>query len=191
MSIDDKISGRTFLVDSGADDCIFPASIEDRRLPTTQSLIGPDGRPIKSFGQRSLHLDFNGNIFIQKFWIANVSKPILGGDFFINNDLLIDLKRQRLVSYDGKMFIKAKSTTAPSNIFGIKISYPDTKNKFEAIFDEFPGIFTPNFHSNIPAKHGVEHFITTNGPLPHSKRRRLAPDKLEVAKEEFKKMEEL
>ena len=49
----------------------------------------------------------------------------------------------------------------------------------------------PNFNSNQPAQHNVEHFIPTNGPLPRSKPRRLAPDKLQAANDAFQEMAEL
>ena len=104
--------------------------------------------------------------------MANVCKPILGADFFAANDLLIDLKRRRLVSPDGRIVIKARTTTAPLNIFGIKFPRQTPPNEFELILEEFPGICTPNFNSNKLVKHGVEHFIPTNGPLPRSKARR-------------------
>ena len=192
MYVTDKLSGRTFLCNSGADDCVYPASASDRRLPPSEPLRGPDGRDIPAFGQRSFKIDLGGGkIYVHKFWVANVCKPILGADFFASNDLLIDLKRRRLVSPGGQTIIKAGTTTAPLNIFGIKFPHHKPLNQFESLLDEFPGISTPNYNSKEPPKHGVEHFIPTNGPLPRAKPRRLAPDKLKVAKDEFMTMEEL
>ena len=40
-------------------------------------------------------------------------------------------------------------------------------------------------------KHGVEHYIPTRGPPTHTKAHCLAPDKLRIAKEEFRKMEDM
>ena len=40
-------------------------------------------------------------------------------------------------------------------------------------------------------KHGVEHYITTDGPPLHARARRLKQDKLDVAKAEFAEMEKL
>ena len=49
---------------------------------------------------------------------------------------------------------------------------------------EFPDILCPTF-SNETVSHGVQHFITTTGPSVHAKARRLPPDKLAIAKQEF------
>ena len=40
-------------------------------------------------------------------------------------------------------------------------------------------------------KHNVEHYITTEGPPIHGHRRRLPPEKLNIAREEFRVMEEM
>ena len=42
-----------------------------------------------------------------------------------------------------------------------------------------------------PAKHGVQHFISTKGPSIHARARRLPPDKLEIAKAEFDRMQNM
>ena len=136
ISVGDKLSGRTFLCDSGADDCVYPASSADRKLHPSDPLRGPDGRDIPSYGQRSIRLRLSdGNLYSHKFWVADVCKPILGADFFAANDLLIDMKRRRLVSSDGRTVIKAGTTTAPCNIFGIKFPHKQPTNKFESILD--------------------------------------------------------
>ena len=44
---------------------------------------------------------------------------------------------------------------------------------------------------NPTPKHGVDLFIPTKGPPVHARARRLPPDKLQIAKEEFRKMEEM
>ena len=116
---------------------------------------------------------------------------MLGADFFAANDLLIDMKRRRLVSSYGRTIIEASTTTAPCNIFEIKFPHQQPTNKFELILDEFPGISTPNFNSNQRAQHNIEHFIPTNRPLLPSKPRRLALDKLQATKEAFQEMVEL
>ena len=79
------------------DDCVYPASTSDQQQPTSEPLIGPDGKNIKSVGKRTLRLNFGGGKhYVQEFWIANINKLILGVNFFIANDLFIDLKRRQL-----------------------------------------------------------------------------------------------
>ena len=53
-----------------------------------------------------------------------------------------------------------------------------------------PVLTTPTFAINAP-KHGVEHHIVTDGPPVHAQARRLAPEKLSIAKDEFQILIEL
>ena len=61
---------------------------------------------------------------------------------------------------------------------------------YAKILAEYPSITTPTFSSKT-VKHKVEHFIPTEGPPMHAHARRLAPDKLALAKDEFRKMEQM
>ena len=98
MTIWDYASGRSFLVDSGADESVVPATAQDQTLPRTQSLVAANGTEIRTFGRRELILSLApGHSIAQSFWIANVKKPILGADFFIAHNLLIDLHNRRLL----------------------------------------------------------------------------------------------
>lgn len=65
-----------------------------------------------------------------------------------------------------------------------------TNNTYSNILAHYPEILNPTF-SSPTAKHGVEHFIATQGTPIHSRARRLPPGKLAIAKEEFKNMESL
>ena len=58
-------------------------------------------------------------------------------------------------------------------------------NEYDLLLAEFPDITTPTFNQSS-MKHGVEHFITTRGPSIHSGAHRLSPEKLSIAKAEFK-----
>ena len=52
-----------------------------------------------------------------------------------------------------------------------------TTDQYDKLLEEFPKITSPNF-TQTQAKHGVEHFKTTQGPPVHAQARRLPPDKL-------------
>ena len=98
MTIWDYASQRHFLVDSGADESVVPATAQDQTLPRSQSLLAANGTEIATFGRRDLALSFApGHQVIQTFWVADVERPILGADFFIAHSLLIDLKKRRLL----------------------------------------------------------------------------------------------
>ena len=59
-----------------------------------------------------------------------------------------------------------------------------------ALHSEFQDILAPTF-SNPPARHRVVHYIPTDGPPIHSRARRLPPEKLAIARDEFSAMEEM
>ena len=63
-------------------------------------------------------------------------------------------------------------------------------NPYNQLLAKFPNITTPDFTQQT-SKHGIEHFITTTGPPVHAKARRFPPDKLQAAKAEFSRMEEM
>ena len=125
-----------------------------------------------------------GHLIQHSFWIATVQRPILGADFFKEHQLLIDLPRCRVLSYNGEIFTAAPSR-APA-VAGLRLP---TQGPFESILDEFPGLLKQTFHGSV--KHNVEHYIQTTGPPIHARPRRLDSEKLQVAKTEFANMEDL
>ena len=64
---------------------------------------------------------------------------------------------------------------------------------FYELFEEFHEVFKPELRQQkgTPSKHGVFHYITTNGPPVFSRYRRLPPEKLQAAKETFREMEKM
>ena len=58
----------------------------------------------------------------------------------------------------------------------------------EKLLKEFPGLTNSGNGSPHP-KHGVQHVIETTGRPVFARHRRLDPDKLKTAKEEFRKLE--
>lgn len=190
MRVWDRNTGLPFLIDCGADVCVLPASTSDKRCnPNTEELISADGSPIPTYGKRKLRLFLGHNrTFVQEFFLANVQEPILGADFFIENRLAIDLSGKRLISLDTLAVIPAKVSCIASTISGLRLA---SGNDFDKIIEDFPEILISRFAPTEPNKHGVELHINTKGPPTHARARRLDAEKLEIAKAEFAKMEEL
>ena len=63
-------------------------------------------------------------------------------------------------------------------------------NAYTKLLDECPELTTLAF-SPDKAKHGGQHYITTEGPPVYARARRLAPDQLAAAKAEFDKLRKL
>ena len=131
-------------------------------------------------------LNFANHHYTWLFVLADVKTPLLGSDFLQAHGLLVDLQSRRLVNATSFTSVELQ----PSNQPALSLHHIDSDNSFKRILDEFPSITRPQF-SNPSVRHGVEHFIPTEGHPVHARARRLPPDKLVVAKEEFRKMEEM
>ena len=190
MTVWDRRSGRSFLVDCGADESVLPASAADKRHRATSTpLVAANGTLIKTWGKReSSILLSKGHSFTQEFHLADVTDPILGADFFASNRLAIDMANKRLISLDDLNVVATGAASVSSFICGLHVA---RIHAFDAIIDEFPELLVPRFKSTDSNQHGVEHHITTAGPPLHARARRLKQDKLEVAKAEFAEMEKL
>ena len=184
----DHNSGRRFLVNTGAEISVFPATGNDKRSGSYgPALLAANHTPIRTYGNRTILLNFNRRHFEWAFTIADVPQPLLGADFLRANNLLVDLRNRRLVDAESFASITCERITGDAPHLAA-ISTVD--NPYAKILAEFPSIITPTF-SQTTTKHNVEHFIPTTGPPVHSHARRLPPDKLALAKEEFSKMEQM
>lgn len=188
FSVHDRLSGRSFLIDTGADVSVYPASTQDRNtsVPSTP-LSAANGTTIKTWGKRTITLEFKHNqVFHHEFYLADVTRPILGADFFIAYALVIDLIGKRLLSRDN-LSVPLKCSTASISLAGLSVP---TTSAYSELLQQFPELLTPRFDSAVN-KHGVEHHIITHGPPVHARVRRLNPEKLAAAKAEFSKMEKM
>ena len=189
LSIFDTCTGEKYLVDTGAEVSVFPASRRQRQSSTpTSPLTAANGSQIATWGKACITLNLGKEqLFKHEFILAEVTRPILGADFFTKHGLVIDLRRKRLLTGNDKM-ISLKVSELPITIGGLSTT---AHNEFSCLLlKEFPEILIPQFNSDIN-KHGVEHHIVTKGSPVHAKARRLDPQKLKTAKEEFLKMEQM
>lgn len=187
MTVWDRLSGRTFLVDSGADDSVFPASNADRRRPRTADLVAANGSVIRTWGRRSIPIRLGNNrSFVQEVWLAEVTQPILGADFFITNGLAIDLTGRRLLSLNDLPPISARAVCS-TKVRGLH----QVRMGLDSVLDEFPELLVPRFQPDDKIKHSAQHYIVTTGPPVHARARRLDGEKLAIAKAEFAEMEQL
>ena len=93
MTVCDRRSGRSFLIDCGADFSVLPVSSKDKKTRSpSEPLMAANGSLIKTWGKKKVTLLLGKrHSFTQEFHIADVTEPILGADFFIANDLAIDM----------------------------------------------------------------------------------------------------
>ncbi|XP_024875525.1 uncharacterized protein LOC112456938 [Temnothorax curvispinosus] len=187
LHVFDRITGQQFLIDTGAEISILPATLRDKKTPSELKLFAANNTNIDTYGERRLALDFGlRRPIVWNFRVAAVSNAILGADCLKHYQLLVDLHKRRLIDTCTKLFTAGEIRVVREN----KISTVNREANFANILLEFPEI--TGVSQLIPfGTRDVEHHILTSG-LPVTERpRRLPPDKLAAAKAEFKRFVEL
>lgn len=144
---------------------------------------------IHTYGNLSLTLDIGlRRVFRWIFIKADVATPIIGADFLAYFSLVVDVKNRRLIDMHTSLSITGiQSSTLSSHL---TISVADAASQYHTLLHQFPNLTQPN-RVNTTVKHNVTHHVITKGPAVFARPRRLAPDKLQTAKNEFEHMLEL
>jgi len=188
LFVQDSLSGRRFLCDTGAQRSVLLAL----RMDVLTSGHGPameaaNGSPIRTYGVRYVELCFGGQRFGWDFVMANVAVPLIGADFLCAYGLLVDVKNRRLV--DAATFCLYECTLSATDSIRLSRVLP-AADDFRRLLVEFHALTQPTFSSSS-TKHRVEHHIVTTGPPVHARAWRLDTAKLAVARAEFDNMEHL
>nr|VZI12855.1 unnamed protein product [Spirometra erinaceieuropaei] len=185
----DRIAGAKFLVDSGAEVSVVPPTPAERKHRNSFCLTAANNSSIPTFGQRSITLDLGlRRIFRWVFIIADVSVALIGADFLAHFNLLVDLKNRRLVDCSTNLHARCQPDVNPC-VSPLTVM-PISDCPFHSLLRQFPRLTNPSFRE-VDIKHTVTHHISTTGPPKSCRPRRLAPDRLKIAKAEFEHMLEL
>ena len=115
---------------------------------------------------------------------ADVKQPIIGADFLIHYNLLVDLRSRCLRDMRTGLAIAASL----SSITPLSLNRVDTvQNEYTKLLGQFPELTRPTTKGET-VKHGITPKIVTKGHPVFARPRRLAPDKLVTAKREFDEM---
>ncbi|GFW99349.1 hypothetical protein TNCV_3981731 [Trichonephila clavipes] len=148
------------------------------------TLSAANTSPIHVYTTQTLSLDLGlRRIFQWTFLVGNVSTPIIGADFLYNFRLVPDISKQALL--DSETNIKCHCILGNSRIHSIKTVSGDSV--YHELLRKFPNITKPP-RPDQEIKHSVVHYIETNSRPVTAKARRLAPDRLRIAKAEFENM---
>jgi hypothetical protein len=108
----DQLTGRRFLVDTGAAFSILPH--QSLKPAAGQGLVGPNGSVIRCWGESVVKLQLAGQHFTWNFLLADVSMAILGIDFLQTHNLMVDPSNCRLVQAGGRVFPTTAVTSGPT-----------------------------------------------------------------------------
>ena len=120
----------------------------------------------------------------------NVKQAILGADFLHHFGLTVDMRHRTLIDSTTNLHVNGLSTDQPSPSPNICHIEQDSSNPYLSLLTEFPAL-TQACAADRPIKHNVFHHIETTGPPTSSRTRRLAPERLRIAREEFDHMLQL
>ena len=167
-----------------------PSHIERKNPNKSLHLQAVNGSPITTYGTSSLTLKLGlRRAFRWVFVIADVEQPILGADFLHRFHLLVDMTHCHLVDTLTQLHIQGIRSTTTTTLSPSLL--PRTPaNDFEAILSDFPTLTQPQPNSHSP-QHDVTHHIETIGPPVAARPRRLFPERLRIACQEFEHMLEL
>lgn len=183
----DRRTNVNFLIDTGSDVSIIPASKLQKRQTLQMTLSAANTSPIHVYTTQTLSLDLGlRRLFKWTFLVGDVSTAIIGADFLYNFNLMPNLATRKLV--DSHTNIVSQCILRESEIHSIKTVSGDSI--YHTLLREFPEITKPP-RPDQEIKHSVVHHIQTTGPPVTAKARRLAPDRLRIAKDEFQSMIEL
>ena len=172
----DGHSAKRLLVDTGAAVSVYPASLRYINGGShTRSLVAANGSNIATYGTRRMNIRLENQEYTWPFTLADVKT--IGANFLQANGLLVDLQSKRLVNATSF----ASSTLWQSNQTSLGLHHVTSNDPYSRLLEQFPTITRPEF-SSMSVRHGVEHFIQTEGPPVHVRARRLPPDKLVIAK---------
>lgn len=152
-------------------------------------LHAANGSEIKTYSTRFITTDLGlRRKFTWSFLVSDVSHAIIGADFLAHFGLLIDLRNRSVV--DAKTKLQTVGKVMTTDIHSITTVNLKQNHPFRDLLEEFREI-TLSATLQADIQHDVTHHIVTKGPPVASKVRRMHPDKLKAAKEEFALMSEL
>ena len=133
------------LVDTGAACNIWPLKLLTEKPPVSPiTLQAVNHSPIPTYGQisRSLDLELRRD-FTWIFTVADLPYPILGSDFLHHFNLLVDMRKRRLIDGNTELSVTGyKANTSPiSPVFFIAA----TDDPYQILLRSYPELTNLNF----------------------------------------------
>ena len=191
LTVLDHISNLSFLIDTGAEVSVIPRRLAAAHYSKSDRdpshLIAANGSSIPVHGHLYMVLDLGVSRRLRwRFLVADVRTHIIGADFLRHFALMVDMAGRRLI--DAKSFRSVVGAVQGGPSTGLSLIGADD-SPYKQLLLSFPRLLSTSFSG--PAHHKVVHHIPTVGHPVFAKPRRLPRDKLEIARAEFERMQEL
>ena len=186
LFVTDKLDKCRYLIDTGAAVSVLPKSCANGTVGTgSLPLVAANNTTITTYGTYKKRVDVGlKRDYNWTFIVAEVAQPILGADFLIHYNLLVDLQNRCL--HDTRTGLAIHATM--SSVKPLLLQKVDcVQNEYTELLAQFPELTRPVTRGD-KIKHGITHKIVTKGHPVFARPRRLAPDKLITAKREFEEM---
>ena len=134
-----------------------PLPISSRLAPHRRRSPQQPQERIPIYGQRWIEVDCGfPKKFRHRFFVGDVTAPLLGHDFLVDNKLAVDPHTNSLL--DMTTFQSADQA-GPATIAHYAAT-PRLHGRFSEVWDKFPGVSSASTdRMSAPAKHGVSHSI--------------------------------
>uniref|UniRef100_A0A5S6QQM2 RNA-directed DNA polymerase n=2 Tax=Trichuris muris TaxID=70415 RepID=A0A5S6QQM2_TRIMR len=181
LFLTDQQTGTRFLIDTGATVSLLPLKFASAKylephdvLPTLQAI---NGSPVTVSGSKTLTIHLDDLPPIKwTFTIADVNTAIIGADLIYHHRLAVDIGNRRL-----------SSSTSQNPVAGMS----PQPNEFSRLIQRFVDAqehYDPKTTEERSRLEHFQHVIETSGPPVSSKARRLAPQRLGIAKQHFEEL---
>lgn len=157
----DRTSNTRFLIDTGSDVSIIPATNRDRAKGASKfDLHAANGSRIKVYDKKVVTTDLGlRRRFNWNFLVADVGMAIIGADFLAAFGIVVDLKHRRLI--DGVTKLTSVGGLTEAAVHSVTVVATD--HPFRDLLTQFHDVTLPtNMRTTI--NHDVTHHIQTKGP---------------------------
>ena len=186
LYVTDKRNKCRYLIDTGAAVSVLPRSCANGTVDADSlPLVAANNSTITTYGTSKRMVDVGlKREYSWTFIVADVKQRILGADFLIHYNLLVDLSGRCLRDMRTGLAIAGPL----SSIKLLSLNRIDsTRNEYTELLNQFPELTRPTMKGET-VKRGITHKIVTKGHPVFVRPRRLAPDKLVTANREFDEM---